>query len=318
MTLLVATRRRSGVYTPPADTTPYAMPTAAPWNAPTYAITPTPDGTGSAVHPSVVDMGAGGWNGYRYWMAVTPYYNSGVSLENPCILGSHDGYTWHVPAGLTNPIFGPPGAADGYGYYSDTEVVWDQDGGRMVTYWRHAAGGEDEIIYATTSTDGATWSPKIQQVAVIGQTDAALSPSIVRIAAGSWAMFTVDYDTVSIQRRTASSPLGPWSAPTASAPSVTGLWHVGVQNVGGTLYAILNSRSPWSYLPATSADAGLTWTVGASMMSNTTGWDNASLYRAQFQPHENGTHFRVWYSSDSTTVSWRIGYTQLPRSLWPT
>ena len=43
---------------------------------------------------------------------------------------------------------------------------------------------------------------------------------------------------------------------------------------------------------------------------------SVTLYRAQFQPHENGTHFRVWYSSNGPS-SWRIGYTQVPRSLWP-
>ena len=45
-------------------------------------------------------------------------------------------------------------------------------------------------------------------------------------------------------------------------------------------------------------------------------WDSGELYRTTFTRHENGTHFRVWYSANGPE-SWRTGYTELPRSLWP-
>ena len=80
------------------------------WSANTHTplTTPTYDASGEATHPGVYDAGTGQtWNGYRYWMVMTPYPNSDATKENPSILASADGTTWVVPAGLTNPIASP-------------------------------------------------------------------------------------------------------------------------------------------------------------------------------------------------------------------
>lgn len=76
-------------------------------NAPSPITTPTYDGSGQTVHPSVLDFGQGiirpghtAWNGYRYWMAMTPYPNSQAIYENPSLLCSHDGLTWTEPPGF--------------------------------------------------------------------------------------------------------------------------------------------------------------------------------------------------------------------------
>ena len=39
------------------------------------------------------------WNGFRYWMAMTPFHGGNEDLENPCILASHDGFAWQEPTG---------------------------------------------------------------------------------------------------------------------------------------------------------------------------------------------------------------------------
>ena len=57
----------------------------------------------ATIHPSVVDMGRK-FNGYRWWMANTPYPGQSESHENPCIYGSNDRINWYVPAGVVNPI----------------------------------------------------------------------------------------------------------------------------------------------------------------------------------------------------------------------
>src|SRR5699024_8293928 len=62
---------------------------------------PTYEGSGKAVHPSVHAFRIP-WNGYRFWMAFTPYPNT--QHENPSIVASGDGVNWVVPSGLTNPI----------------------------------------------------------------------------------------------------------------------------------------------------------------------------------------------------------------------
>jgi hypothetical protein len=46
----------------------YVKNASAPLTIPTY------DASGQAIHPDVIDFGSGNtWNGYRYWMAMTPY-----------------------------------------------------------------------------------------------------------------------------------------------------------------------------------------------------------------------------------------------------
>ena len=50
---------------------------AAAVSAANYLTLPTPDGSGQMVHPDVIDFGSNNaWNGWRYWMAITPYTNT--------------------------------------------------------------------------------------------------------------------------------------------------------------------------------------------------------------------------------------------------
>ena len=51
-------------------------------NAPAPLVTPTYDGSGQVVHPDVVHV-PGGWNGYEYWMGMTPYPNGNNDLREP-------------------------------------------------------------------------------------------------------------------------------------------------------------------------------------------------------------------------------------------
>ena len=48
------------------------------------------DGSNEFTHPSVLYFEKG-FNGYKYWMAYTPYHNCNVNIENPCIAVSNDG-----------------------------------------------------------------------------------------------------------------------------------------------------------------------------------------------------------------------------------
>lgn len=302
---------------PPADTTPYAMPSAAPWNAPTPAITPTPDGTGSAVHPSVHDFGTS-WNGRRFWMAVTPYKDSDDQKENPCILRSRDGFTWEVPPGLTNPIDPAPGSPD---LNSDTELYWDQPSGRLYCFWRQVTNSlSTETIYRSHSTDGITWAPRQVACTVVNGT-ALLSPAIRKLG-------STFYLWTNNRRLSASSIDGTFGDPVDTAwtgqggASIPGTnWHIGVEVVGTEVWALLNKHTPYKTFAARSTDGGVTFTVNPTPVIEPLAgrWDSGDFngtYRACFQLHENGTHARVWYSAMGPAVDWRVGYTQIPRTLW--
>lgn len=298
---------------------PYPLPTAAPYNAPTYAITPTPDGTGSTVHPSVVDFSEK-WNGYRYWMGVTPYFGSTNKVEDPCVLASNDGHRWHVPPGLTNPIEPTPA---GTAYHSDTDLTYDPDTGDLVLIWRETDDYHDpdaaySKLYLSRSADGTTWSAKTTIIHLTGQATGTLfSPALVRVAAGDWRLFTGW--GAGGETWTATSPDGPWSGPTQFiwTGDAHAIWHLDV-NYDGSRFYLLGAAQPgadWHLFPGVSED-GISWTFGPTFLQNRPGeWDSKTMYRATMTPHEDGLHWRLWYSSDGPG-SWHVALTQVPRSLW--
>lgn len=97
------------------------------------------------------------WNGYKYWMAYTPYPNADTTAENPCIAVSNDKFTWTVPEGLVNPL--DPAPANGYN--SDTHLLYRKDIDTLEIWWRHA---EEDIstatLYRKTTKTGKEWTPK--------------------------------------------------------------------------------------------------------------------------------------------------------------
>lgn len=158
-------------------------PTAVRWlnlksyNQWTLLTIPSPYAPAHVLHPSVV-LFEGGWRGYRYWMAFTPYPASDSTYENPCVVVSNDGINWAAPTGLTNPIVPNPG---GGGYNSDTDLAYDSANDRLVMVYRTAAGSVGKL-WITTTSDGATWSTPVtiytaSGVATAAGTDLA-SPSL--------------------------------------------------------------------------------------------------------------------------------------------
>lgn len=318
--------------TDPLDTSPgtlpYAFPTSAPYNVPTYAITPTPDASGSAVHPDVVDFGPGvTWNGWRFWMGVTPYKDSDASQENPVILVSADGYTWRsvsgaTPVALFSTIHG--------GHQSDTDLVYDVTGNRLILTWREYIETDPatEWIYGAQSTDGVTWSARtdLWNVSTAGSTFAGnnASQAVVRVGATdwrSWARNAPSGTNGGLAYRTATNPLGTWSAPTqctltpAVGSSDTRFWHFDAIRYAGKFYGLFNFDG---YTRAGTSTDGLSWTIKPTnlIISRSGEWDDRDTYRSTMQPHVNGTHMRVWYSTNSNTVTWRVAYTKVPLSAW--
>ena len=308
-----------------ARITPKPSSLTAPYNAAQPLNIPTPDGTGIVTHPGVEDMGVAGWNGYRYWMGFTPFFNSTTSIENPCIAASNDGETWVVPAGLTNPIDPHPGGGQ---YNSDTDLVYDPSTGRMWCFWRASMGTTGafyEEILASWSTNGSTWSPQIVSLRTEESTNNAqvLSPAILRTGKDSWFMWTIGYNGAPHLVRTARSPQGPWSEPaeiTIDSPVGTP-WHLEVIKHGDRLKMLLNARDPWVLMALDSTD-GINWKSTAAtpvLKAEPGGWEVSGMYRSTMAPADNGADMDIWYASygdGKPGASWRIGRTQAPLSLW--
>lgn len=237
-----------------------AMPGSDPGPVTPLAI-PTPDNLPSVGHPDVVYVPEG-WNGYRYWMAFTPY--PPLARENPCVVASHDGINWEVPPGGTNPVV--PLAevqAQGFNGNSDTDMLLLADGVTMALYYRPIYGSGGEAIYRKTSTDGVTWSAGVEVVARTGIFAADFaSPAVVLEADGTYTMFTTNVDVSPhfVERRTSAAGLV-WSAPvTVALPTgIVDPWHIDVQRHRNRHYALIQENNRLYFL--VSRDGGATWKV---------------------------------------------------------
>lgn len=267
---------------------------------------PTYDGSGNTVHPDVLDFGTGGWNGYRYWMAVTPYPNTDSAYENPSILVSNDKTTWSVPPGCVNPVI--PGGANFYN--ADNDLLWD--GTTLHMTYKFSGGGVNSTNWAT-SPDGVTWTDHGAIVTVAA--NGALSQTVVQYG-GQFVMFAVNVINTPhiIERRTANSMAGPWSAPTPTTwpvPPGESLWHIDAINDSGTLYMIMSTDATYSSYLAMSSDGGFTWTCSrfAMLVRTSGGFDNSQIYRSTIV--RTATGFDMWYSARSTLAAWRTGFAQI-------
>jgi len=153
--------------------------TLAPLTLQTY------DGSGETTHPDIVDFHPGTFNGYRFWMVNTPYTNLDSAVENPSVWASHDGLTWVVPAGLTNPIAPKPvGASD---YNSDTAMVYDPNIQKLRVYYRQSVGAQ-EHTRMLESSNGITWTGDANVIDHGGLDN--VSPQVYIKPDGSYVMWT--------------------------------------------------------------------------------------------------------------------------------
>lgn len=281
-------------------------------NLPTHV----PNSDGQATHPSVV-FNPDGWNGFNYWMAMTPYPGANDSHEDPNILVSNDGINWTNPPGVVNPLdnaVGSPGA-----YNSDTEIVWGPNG-YLYVFWRNfdpAATGAEEKIYYRRSLNGRVWESKV----LVYQSDQSqrrlLSPTFEFETDGLWSMWANDmsvspFKLVRLRSRTNNpSWSSGWGAPVdlrytgASYLSDKQPWHLYVTKAYGKYHALVNDitasggRSRGSLIYMTSSD-GITWTsaLNSAIPISQTG-EHDVLYRGCMIPSvERGIlGFRVWYGA---------------------
>ena len=134
---------------------------------------------GGYTHPSIVHV-ASGWNGWNYWLAITPTFgiieqqagpnNKPASFENPHILVSNNGIDWQEPVGISNPL-DTPDAEDVIGsqnsYWSDTHLVLGNDS-YLHLYYRgnvisasklnQPSGSFMRSVVHRKSKDGVNWS----------------------------------------------------------------------------------------------------------------------------------------------------------------
>lgn len=274
---------------------------ADPLPIPTYVF------ADQAVHPSVVYI-QGGVNGYKYWMAMTPYPSSNDIYENPSILASNDGMVWVVPAGLINPIDKPSTQeiADNK-HMSDTHLLYVN--GRLEVYYRMSTRDTAyDWIFRKTSSDGINWSER--ELIYESETDGdyILSPALVYdgvykmwfvdMSGNIWYTTSVDFQTWSERTKINVDYHANYKA-----------WHLDVQKIDNKYHLMINAIRNGDarirdmlYVYGTNEHTfGKTITL---LVPSSTGWDSGFIYRGSLVKVDS--HYRLYYSAFGNN-RWGIG-----------
>lgn len=168
---------------------------------------PYPAQVHAPVHPSVLYFEEG-WNGFKYWLAFTPYPGYDSQYENPCVLASDDLESFVEPA--PNPLVPKPSS----GYNADCHLFMGPD--KTVMYMAFRERNSLNSLKVMHTRDGRTWSAPVTIASgTVAVTDFA-SPSIWWNGTG-WTCISHQLDAGSpwpIRRMVSSSAdiYGAWGA----------------------------------------------------------------------------------------------------------
>lgn len=282
---------------------------AAATNAAAPLTTPTHDGFGEAVQPGVI-YEPNGWNGYKYWMAMNPFYRLDHT-EAVDILASNDGDTWVVPGGLTNPITGEPGVGH---TYADPDLFLSLDKTTLYVVYVDYVTPTDQLILLKSSTDGVTWGAPVTIITIPDAT-AIREPSIVWDGS-QYILF--GSRSALLEYRTATDITGPYSAATTcnlvrdqgAMPGLQWPYHGHFRYLGGFFYGFYTDRTNGYFM--ISADR-VNWLVSRTItLPGVAGTWNARIYQGSLLTPANG-QCDLFYSADDNDVSYitRIGRTTI-------
>ena len=282
---------------------------------------PTHEGSGQATHPSVLYFEEG-WNGWKYWMAMTPYPASDEGSEDPNVVVSNDGFTWQVPQGLTNPIddqFGKPNP-----HNSDTQLVMAPSGEMYLT-WRMVdrPNGKTNRIFLVKSIDGVHWSEKEE----IWSGEPQFMSQALIWSGDNWRLYGIDNRT-GIPNRIIyfeSDDLKTWSAPRYPSidPYVSNderWWHIDVQRYNGEyiglVHIIPSETVQKGNLHLLRSKDGINWKRSDTPIISHEESGYPNRYKSALVPHGSGDDltFELYYSGFSEgRADWRINRTLAER-----
>lgn len=275
-------------------------------------------GDTQAFHPKVLNFKKT-WNGYRYWMAYTPYPGADQRKENPHVCVSNDKVHWKPFEGKDKAValdplvpFQDPDKQ----YNSDTHLVYRKDINTLECYWRQVDNRThiDKIMKRTT-TDGIHWSDA-QDVLVSDATiDRILSPAII-YEDGKYKMWTVNVKQKYPVLYRESKDGFHWSRPSKiqlKYPSnKLRSWHLdvihthkGYEMLVVAFYKGHKHREMNLYYTSSKNEHDFKKCITILKPSKKKkAWDNRGIYRSSFFV-ENGNYY-IYYSG--------IGYPKGPKS----
>jgi hypothetical protein len=128
----------------------------------------------SQTHPSILYIKEG-WQGATHWLATTPYPDSRVEFENPCIYYTNAADPVVFYPIKNNPILPYP---DEGKFNSDVELYFEKDILYSIIREYNNLNAHKEIK-VQSSTDGQSWSSPYTLFSTSDTTKELLSPSIL-------------------------------------------------------------------------------------------------------------------------------------------
>jgi hypothetical protein len=264
------------------------------------------------VHPSPINIGSA-WNGYQYWMAITPYAGTNSIYENPSLFASSDGLNWVIPAGITNPIVPYPGSPY---FNADPHLYFENDS--LYLFYKLANSTSSKIMLIK-SRNSTTWTAPIQVTSTLTGGNEFISPSIQKLGS-TYYMYYQKYispSTYSIARMSShrvDSVYTNEEAVTLTTVSGSAIWwHLEVKYFNSTWYMAAfatGNRAAGPYIYIAKSSNGTTFTrdddshatVFRTLQSN---YESVGFYKPSLM--FIGTQLYIYYSTDGTT-GWQTQY----------
>lgn len=305
-------------------THPYGASWSPPYNTASHLEIPVPGlSSTEAMHPDVVDFGTT-WNGYRYWMAFTPY-NGDFNTEEPCIVATNDIVTddWEVPSGFTNPITADPAGNE---HTADADLLYDASADRLyVFYVRSDRSTFQDIRSKWTDGDG-TWST--ETTVLTGPDGGYSNPSIIPTGSG-WRLYYTDSDADLCYRDSSTAPDSGYGSETVCTGTSPVYWaNINMAyDTDGSTVCVLSDSVTTSGLNGRlfflrSADGDDFELVGPPVLEpQPSEWDRSGIYRCSVLTDTDGVivvdgdEIDVWYSGFNAVPSpdeWGTAHIQLP------
>ena len=272
-------------------------------------------GKDQPTHPSIVSFDDE-WNGYKYWMAYTPYPEANGEEENPCIAVSNDLYKWETPVGMVNPI--ADNEQTGCAELKDSHILYRDDLNRIEVWYlgriSKNIGGDDTslTLLRKYSYNGITWSNY-----EIMDYVSYLSPTVFWDGE-KYKMWSIGFDTyettgtfVYQESLDGTSWTRPQLCSIGRQNRQLELWH------GSVFYDETSSKYLFVYIP-TSADSqsielctsedGINFSESISVVKNddSSPWDR--FYRPTIMVEDNIYH--LLYGVITEDNKWYISYSK--------
>ena len=292
-------------------------------NATTTFVVPTYEGSGQTIHPSMLYF-KDGWNGYNFWLGITPYPNSNDAAENPSVFASNDGINWVVPYNTPNPL---DRTTDVNTYYlSDTQLVYREDLDRLEIWYRKYSSTTSlvqEVIYRRTTTDGSTWTDVEELHSITGGNGAVLLSPTAIYEDGIYKIWVSGYNDICYYTSIDGKN---WNLVNSAVllRSAAG-FHIAVTrtNNGYVMLGHLQGTSPTDKsaqgIVYTFSEDGINWGNPKKILTvsnNADAFDYNQLYRPQLTVGD-GKYYFV-YSGRNNKNEWHTGILEIPVSITTT